>query len=94
MSENQTPRRTFLKIGGAAIAVIPLLAISSRAGAATNAAMRSSLKYQNKPEGDKSCSGCMQFVPGKSAKALGQCKAIAGDTEISPQGYCLAWVKK
>jgi hypothetical protein len=94
MSENQTPRRTFLKIGGAAIAVIPLLAISSRAGAATNAAMRSSLKYQNKPEGDKSCSGCMQFVPGKTPKALGQCKAIAGDTEISPQGYCLAWVKK
>jgi hypothetical protein len=94
MNEKQTLRREFLKIGGSVVAVIPLLAISSRAGAATNAAMRASLKYQNKPEGDKSCSGCLQFVPGKTAKALGQCKAIAGDTEISPQGYCIAWAKK
>ena len=94
MNENQTPRRRFLKIGGAVVAVIPLLAVSDWAGAATNAAMRTSLKYQNKPEGDKNCANCVQFVPGKTAKDLGQCKAIAGDTEISPQGYCLAWVKK
>ena len=94
MNENQTPRREFLKIGGAVVAVIPLLAVSNWAGAATNAAMRASLKYQTKPEGDKSCSNCVQFVPGKTAKALGGCKAIAGDTEISPQGYCIAWAKK
>jgi hypothetical protein len=94
MNENESPRRRFLKIGAAALATIPVLAVSGRADAATNAAVRTSLKYQGKPEGDKSCAGCMQFVPGKSAKDLGGCKVIAGDTEISPQGYCIAWVKK
>jgi hypothetical protein len=56
--------------------------------------MRTSLKYQAKPEGDKSCGNCMQFVPGANAKANGGCKLLAGDTEISPTGYCVAWVKK
>ncbi len=94
MNKNRTLRRDFLKIGGAVVAVIPLLAISGRADAATNAAMRTSLKYQNKPNGDQKCSGCVQFVPGKTPKAMGGCNAIAGDTEISPDGYCIAFAKK
>jgi hypothetical protein len=36
----------------------------------------------------------MQFVPGKTPKAMGGCNAIPGDTEISPEGYCIAWAKK
>jgi hypothetical protein len=92
--EIQTPRRQFLKIGGAALAMIPVMAISGRAYAATNAGLRTALKYQGKPEGDKSCATCMQFVPGKTPKDLGGCKIMAGDTEIAPQGYCTAWVKK
>jgi hypothetical protein len=94
MKENQTPRRRFLKIGATALAMIPVIAVAGRADAATNAAMRASLKYQGKPEGDKSCANCMQFVPGASAKDLGGCKILPGDTEISPQGYCIAWAKK
>ena len=94
MQQNQTPRRQFLKIGGAALALIPVMIISGRAAAATNAAMRTSLKYQGKPDGEKSCGNCVQFVPGANAKALGGCKVMPGDTEISPQGYCTAWVKK
>ena len=94
MKENQTPRRGFLKIGGAALVMIPVIVVSGRVDSATNASLRTSLKYQGKPEGDKSCANCMQFVPGASAKDLGGCKIIPGDTEISPQGYCLAWVKK
>lgn len=94
MKENKTPRRQFLRIGGAALAMIPVMVVSGRANAATNAALRTSLKYQGKPEGDKSCANCMQFVPGASAKALGGCKVMQGDTEISPQGYCIVWVKK
>ena len=94
MKENQTLRRQFLKIGGAALAMIPVMVVSGRADAATNAALRTALKYQSKPEGDKSCANCLQFVPGASAKALGSCKVIPGDTEISPQGYCTAWAKK
>jgi hypothetical protein len=94
MNQKQTPRREFLKIGGAVVAVIPLLAVYDWAGAATNAALRTSLKYQNKPDGDKSCSNCLQFVPGKTPKGPGECKIMPGDTEISPQGYCIAWAKK
>ena len=51
MRNDETPRRLFLKIGGAALAMIPVLAVSGRATAATNAALRASLKYQGKPQG-------------------------------------------
>ena len=94
MKENQTQRRQFLKIGSAALAMIPVIVVSGRTYAATNADLRAALKYQGKPDGDKSCAGCMQFVPGASAKGPGGCKVIPGDTEISPQGYCTAWAKK
>jgi len=85
-------RREMLKMGSAVLAVIPVMAIGGKAFAATNAAMRASFKYQNKPDGGKSCRGCVQFVPGKTATALGGCKIYPGDTEISPNGYCTAWV--
>ena len=85
-------RRQLLKIGGAALAMIPVMALSGNTHAATNAAMRAAFKYQNKPLGDKTCRGCVQFIPGKTAKALGGCKIYPGDTEISPTGYCTAWV--
>ncbi len=94
MTQPTTPRRQFLKISGAALAMIPVVAFSDRALAATNAAMRGALKYQDKPLGDKSCATCMQFVPGKTATAPGGCKIMPGDTEISPTGYCAGWVKK
>ncbi len=83
-----------LKIGGAALAAIPVMAFTGTAGAATNAAIRASMKYVDKPNGDKSCANCMQFVPGKTATDLGGCKLFAGDTEIAPNGSCVAWVKK
>jgi hypothetical protein len=94
MKRNQTSRRRFLRIGGLVLAIIPVIAVSERADAATNAATRSSLKYQDRPEGDKSCANCALFVPGATAGGLGSCKIIPGDTEISPKGYCIAWVKK
>lgn len=81
-----------LKLGGAALAAIPVLAFTGTASAATNAALRASMKYQDKPNGEKQCGGCMQFVPGKSATDLGGCKLFPGDTEVSAQGFCVAWV--
>jgi len=39
------------------------------------------------------CSNCIHFVPGKTATELGGCKLFAGDTEVSPKGYCTAWMK-
>jgi hypothetical protein len=95
MNEKHSPsRRQALKIGGAAIAMIPMVAFGTKAMAAQNAAMRTSTKYQDKPEGEKSCATCGQFVPGKSATDLGGCKIFPGDTEVSPKGYCIAWAKK
>lgn len=94
MNENKIPRRQFLKLGGAALAMIPMIVASGRADAATNASMRTALKYQDKPQDGKDCAACMHFVPGASAKAMGSCKIIPNDTEISPQGYCMAWAKK
>lgn len=94
MKPDPTDRRRFLRMGGAALAMIPVFAVSTRAAAATNATMRTSLKYQAKPEGEKRCATCLQFVPGTTDKANGGCKLMPGDTEISPQGYCVAWAKK
>jgi high potential iron-sulfur protein len=94
MKSSRIHRRQFLKLGRAALAIIPVLAFSGRAAASINAAVRASLKYQDKPEGEKHCANCMQFIPGKTATEKGGCKVMAGDTEISPQGYCAAWTKK
>lgn len=84
----------FVRIGGASIAAIPLLALTGRSFAVTNAAMRDALKYQDKPNGEKDCAGCMQFVAGKTPTDKGGSKLMPGDTEISHKGYCRAWVAK
>lgn len=87
-------RRQFIKIGGAVIAAIPMLILADKATAATNAQMRTAMKYQDKPNEGKACAGCTQFVPGKTASGPGSCKVFPGDTEISPTGYCIAWTAK
>lgn len=95
MNEDRKPsRRQFLKTGAAAVAMIPVIAMSGNVMASTNAAMRTAMKYQDKPNGDKHCGNCMHFVPGKTPKDLGGCKIFPGDTEISSQGYCTAWAPK
>ena len=34
-----------------------------------------------------------QFVPGKTPKDRGGCTFIPGDDELSPNGYCVAWIE-
>lgn len=92
MTDNlQASRRKLLKIGGM-LAAIPVVAITGNAMAAQNAGLRNALKYQEAPKGDQKCSLCMHFVPGKSPADKGGCKIIPGDTEISPNGWCVSWV--
>jgi hypothetical protein len=78
-------RRNLLKqallLGGAACTGA-LAAPDARAQKVSKEAM----KYQDKPNGDQKCSNCMQFVP------PGSCNVVEG--AISPNGYCIAWVKK
>ena len=82
-------RRNLLKAGGLALLMIPVVAM-----AAKNDAMRTSTKYKDSPDGEKKCADCAQFVPGATAKDKGGCKIFPGDTEVSPNGSCIAWAKK
>jgi hypothetical protein len=94
MSDIKSSRRQFMKLGSAALALIPVLTFSAQANAATNAGMRAALKYQTHPNGKDHCGNCMHFKPGKSPTALGGCQIMPGDTEISPHGYCVGWTAK
>ena len=87
-SRKQMSRRALLKSAAllAGIAAIPVVA--EAAGTVPKAAM----KYQDHPHGNQDCSSCMQFIPGKSPTAMGECKVVAGP--ISPKGWCVAYVKK
>jgi hypothetical protein len=89
-------RRNALKKISLGLASIPVIAITSNADAAKNASLRMALKYGDKPVTVNGvvqrCDNCLHWVPGKDAKALGGCKIIPGDTEISPAGHCTAWV--
>jgi hypothetical protein len=49
-------------------------------------ASQEAMQYQDKPNGDKRCSNCLNFVPTTS------CAIVEGT--VSPNGYCLAWAKK
>jgi hypothetical protein len=41
-------------------------------------------KYQETPQGDKSCDKCRHFIADENA-----CRLVEG--EISPQGWCQLW---
>ena len=82
---SRSSRRRVLKL--AVIAAGAGLAASVRRSAsAQQKASKEAMKYQDKPNGNMQCDGCSQFV------APNSCKVVEGT--ISPQGYCIAWVKK
>lgn len=84
----QMNRRAVLKgaVLLAGLAAIPL------AVEAAGTASKASMQYQDHPKGNQECSTCLQFIPGKSASAMGQCNVVAGP--ISPKGWCVAYAKK
>ncbi|MDB5027713.1 MAG: iro [Candidatus Eremiobacteraeota bacterium] len=65
-------------------AALAVGAVLSPAQAADN---KKQFKYQDKPgpHGQK-CAGCKLFIPPN------KCKIVTGN--ISPNGWCVAWVKK
>jgi hypothetical protein len=86
-------RRSFMKgivllTGGA---TVPGLVTSMPAFGQAKAA-KAATQYQEKPNGNKQCSNCLQFVPGQKPKDNGTCKVVEGS--ISPNGYCIVWVAK
>jgi secreted PhoX family phosphatase len=83
-------RRTLLK-GAAAVTCVALA--SAFAGKALAAkSTKASSNYQDKPNGDKKCSNCNLFIPGKTPTADGTCSVVEGS--ISPQGYCTLYNRK
>ena len=87
MSSNpKISRRTALKsvvlAAGAACAGLAW----PRQAVAQGKVPKAAMKYQDQPKGDEKCSNCLQFV------APDSCKVVDGT--ISPNGYCIAWVKK
>jgi hypothetical protein len=92
MSEFSKSRRRVVSFAAGTVVLAPWLLSAGRARAAQNAQLRTALKYQDTPNKDQQCSNCLQFVPGKTPKDRGGCKIIPGDTEISPSGWCTAWV--
>ena len=87
MSKDATlSRRSMLKrvvvLSGAACGGL----LSNRQARAQAKASKAAMKYQDHPDGDKKCSECMQFMPPDG------CKVVEGT--ISPNGYCIAFVKK
>lgn len=92
VKNKQVSRRSFLKGAAllASIAVVPAAMVSKEAAAAKMA--KAALQYQDDPKNGQECSKCVQFEPGKSAKAKGTCKVVEGP--ISPTGWCLAFAAK
>ena len=87
INDPKVSRRSVLKravlLAGAGLTASML---PSRAAYAQQKASKAAMKYQDHPNGDQKCSTCLQFV------APNSCKVVDG--EISPNGYCIAWVKK
>lgn len=85
-------RRSFLKTASlvAGIAAVPVSLMSREAFA--DKVSPASMQYQDHPNNGAQCSGCSSFIPGKSAKAKGKCKIVAGS--INPDGWCLAYSAK
>jgi len=83
MTEQQTvSRRRVLTIAaGAAGASIAGVSVA-RAQAKTP---QKTVKYQDTPHGEQRCENCKQFQPPSACKVV--------DGTISPQGWCMVYVK-
>ena len=62
------------------------------AGARSGEGEQEAMQYQKQPKNGQKCEACLQFVPGGGAGANGTCKVLKGP--ISPNGWCVAYVKK
>ena len=90
MSNKQCSRMTRRNVvaGAAALAglsVLPRIAFAAKAA-------KSAMQYQDKPHNGQDCDDCLQYIPGKTKTAMGECKIVEGP--ISPTGWCIAFVKK
>jgi hypothetical protein len=97
MDENQpdeVSRRALIKGSIRALAGIAIVSLAvSKTLAVDTKLAKSVVQYEDvgKQKG-ADCDDCVQFIPGKTANALGTCKIVEGD--ISPHGHCVAFTPK
>ena len=86
-------RRSVVKGGVYALAGIAIASLRAGVSAAEPKLAKSAVQYVDagKDEG-KDCDDCIQFIPGKTPKAMGTCKIVEG--EINPHGHCIAFTPK
>lgn len=94
MEQVKQSRRQLLKMGTIALVAAPMMGLSSVAFAKKNDGVRAALKFQTKPNGEKQCSKCMNFLPNNANLKASGCKLYPGDDEIIPEGYCNGFVAK
>lgn len=80
-SEFRTNRRQILALAISGATLAAAAATPAQAGKVS----KSSVRYQDGPNGGKDCKGCKLFV------APNACKSVDG--EISPNGWCALWLK-
>lgn len=90
---NQNRRKALICVGSC-VAAVPMFLIATEAMAAKNDGLRSALQYQDDPKDGKRCDACLHWKAGADAAAQGGCAILPGDTEVSPSGWCSAFVKK
>jgi hypothetical protein len=88
--EKKFSRRKMIKFMVLGATVPTMSSLISQVQAAK--ASKGLMKYRNEPNGEEQCSNCMQFIPGKTPEANGECKVVEGS--ISPHGWCTAYAKK
>ena len=90
---NGISRRSLVKRGVCAFASIAVVSITGTGARAADKLAKSAVQYEDraKKEGTD-CDDCIQFIPGKTATAMGTCKIVEG--EINPHGHCIAFTPK
>jgi hypothetical protein len=91
-AETKLTRRLLIQSAATFAAGAVLGGIRTSSAAEQAKLSKEAMKYQDKPNGEKECDDCIQFIPGKSADAPGTCKVVQGS--INPHGYCIAFVPK
>ena len=105
MAQVSINRRSFIRLCSAGVAASPLLAVFSAckkegpdcsdlsAVKPDQLATRNALKYvASSTVTGKQCANCAQYQAPTAANSCGGCKLFPGP--VTPQGYCLGWVRK
>lgn len=91
---DEMSRRSLMKGAIRALAGIAVVSLSVTKTLAAQAKLaKSAVQYEDVgKQAGADCDDCAQFVPGKTARALGSCKIVEG--EINPHGHCIAFAAR